>query len=219
MIELRHGRARLALHRLRAAAGTPLLLLHELAASAAMWEPSAIEWSGPVYALDFCGHGHSTAIAGGGYTPELLAGDADAALAHIGGAVVAGAGIGAYVSLLLSAGRADDVAACLLLPGRGLTGGGAAPDFRKPKVEFMTTAQRMTGAGCDPMVAILEHDVRPPEYVARFAGNARRVVLREDGASRPPWWEALRTLPNAAVERGDLNECLRRLDANSPASG
>lgn len=219
MIELRHGRARLALHRLRAAAGTPLLLLHELAASAAMWQETTLEWSGPMYALDFCGHGHSTAIAGGAYTPELLAGDADAALAHIGGGVVAGAGIGAYAALLLSAGRADDVAACLLLPGRGLTGGGAAPDFRKPKVEFMTTAQRMAAGGCDPMVAILEHDIRPPEYVARFAGSARRIVLCEDGASRPPWWQALRNLPNAAVERGDRNQCLRRLAASLPASG
>ena len=69
IIRLRHARAELALHELRAKAGRPLLLLHGLAErSPAVLPPHLSEWPGPVFALDFVGHGAST-IRGGGATP------------------------------------------------------------------------------------------------------------------------------------------------------
>ena len=41
-------------------------------------------WPGAVWGLDFTGHGASTVPVGGGYSAELLMGDADAALAELG---------------------------------------------------------------------------------------------------------------------------------------
>src|SRR5262245_32807457 len=97
---LQHNRIRLALHALRAGAGRPLLLLHGLGERAPAHAPDEYAgWTGPVYALDFTGHGQSNVPAGGGYTCELLMADADAALARLGKATVVGRGLGAYVAL------------------------------------------------------------------------------------------------------------------------
>ena len=69
------------------------MLLHELGSSAALWCDEATEseevekwqvWDGPVYALDFAGHGASDRVAGSGYNPEFFLVDADLALAAIG---------------------------------------------------------------------------------------------------------------------------------------
>ncbi len=212
MIPLRHGRVSLALHPLRHAAGPALLCLHAVGGSARDFQGAAGLWPGPVFALDFAGHGGSGPVRGGGYHPELLAGDADAALAHVGSAHLVGAGIGAYVALLLAGGRPDAVPAALLLPGAGLAGGGADPDFAS------NTQPRWTdfGAplpGCDPAVRRLERDFRPPDYAGEFARAARRLLLAEDDLPRPPWWEAVRASPTARSALGDLAGALARLAA------
>jgi pimeloyl-ACP methyl ester carboxylesterase len=102
-VRLLHSRIELALHRLRDATGRPLLLLHGLGERTPEVAPSeCLAWPGPIYGLDFCGHGASGVPRGGGYTAEALMGDADTALRHLGQATVVGRGLGAYVALLLA---------------------------------------------------------------------------------------------------------------------
>jgi pimeloyl-ACP methyl ester carboxylesterase len=217
---IRHERVSLALHALRPGVGTPLLLLHALGGSAGEWSREPIAWPGRVYALDFSGHGGSARVAGGAYTPELLVGDADAALARLGTACVAGAGLGAWVALLLAGARPDHVPAALLLPGAGLAGGGAVPDFQAAvSAEWIARTDVRLGHGGqrtaeDPYLLLLEQDLRPVDYAGAFAARARRLLLAEDGSVRPPWWEAVAT--SAAAERvpaGDLRAALARLAA------
>jgi pimeloyl-ACP methyl ester carboxylesterase len=200
----------LALHPLREGAGPALLCLHAVGGSARDFREAAQLWSGPVFALDFSGHGESAPLGGGGYFPENLAGDADAALAQIGSALLAGAGVGAYVALLLAGARPDAVPGALLLPGAGLAGGGVAPDFESDSLarwaDFGTALP-----GCDPAVRRLERDVRPPDYAEAFARAARRVLLSEGDFPRPPWWLAAQTSPTAASAPSDLAGGLARL--------
>ena len=84
----------------RATAPRPLLLLHGLGERSRCHVFAG--WPGPVYGLDFTGHGASTIPAGGGYSAEILLADADAAVRHLGEVTVAGRGLGAYVALLLA---------------------------------------------------------------------------------------------------------------------
>jgi len=190
-MRLQHGRVELELHELAARSqGQPLLLLHELYASGSSWGEGFAPWPGPVYALDFVGHGRSGWVKGGAYTPEILAADVDAALHHIGSAAIVGAGVGAYVALLVAGARRDRVAAALLLPGAGLAGGGPLPDFEREAKSVADLA--VPRPSCDPMVTFLEHDVRPLDYVEAFAQKTRKLILLEDGGARPPWWETTR---------------------------
>ena len=211
-MRLRHARIELELHELSRRDGPALLLLHALGGSSADWSEAPALWPGRVYALDFCGHGRSEWVRGGAYAPELLAGDADAALAQIGPAALAGAGIGAYVALLLAGGRSAQVPAALLLAGRGLDGGGAQPNFDR---HFLTMLlPELSDAlppGCDPMCCAMQCDTRPPQYAARFAAPARRLLLLDDGTARPPWWEAARTAACAESISGDVRSALGRL--------
>ena len=209
MTALRHGRVSIALHELRHASGTPLLCLHALGGSAADFRGAAALWPGPVFALDFAGHGSSDPLRGGAYYPEALAGDADAALAHVGAAHLAGAGVGAYVALLLAGGRPELVPGALLLPGAGLDGGGAEPDFATETLESWNDLPPLPG--CDPAVRRLERDIRPPEYAASFALAARRLLLADDGAPRPPWWAAASQSPSAAPAPTELARALALL--------
>ncbi len=188
-----HGELTLALHELRAGSGTPLLLLHQLGGSSAEWGAPPEGWPGPIFALDFAGHGQSERRAGGAYVPELLAADADAALELVGPCRIAGAGIGAYIALLLAGARPERVPAALLLPGRGLDGGGALPDPVRGRT-FIATVDARPEGGTDPMVWTCDSDPRPPDYALAFASTARRLLLAEDGGLRPPWWEAIREL-------------------------
>jgi pimeloyl-ACP methyl ester carboxylesterase len=215
MIALQHGRVSIALHALREGAGPALLCLHQLGGSAQDFRAAAPLWPGPVFALDFCGHGESGRLRGGAYHPELLAGDADVALAKIGTARVAGCGIGAYVALLLAGARSDQVSAALLLPGVGLEGGGAGPPEHDP-IERWTDLSG-SPAGCDPAVLRLERDPRPPDYAADFARAAKRLLLAEGDFAQPPWWQAVRGTPAAAAAPGDLASGLGRLAALAPA--
>jgi pimeloyl-ACP methyl ester carboxylesterase len=212
MISLRHGRVSIALHPLRDAAGPTLLCLHAVGGSARDFREASALWPGPVYALDFAGHGASGALRSGGYYPEILAGDADAALAHLGPARLAGAGIGAYVALLLAGARPDAVPGALLLPGAGLEGGGPAPDPESDTVERWTDLGPPL-PGCDPAVRRLERDLRPPDYAEAFACAARRLLLSEGALPRPPWWEAVRACPTSASVPGGLAAGLARLAA------
>ena len=208
-MRIKHGLVTLELHERARRDGPALLLLHALYGSSADWGEAPATWPGAVFALDFAGHGHSEWVAGGAYYPELLVGDADAALAHIGRAAVAGAGLGAYVALLLAGARPDVVPAALLLPGSGVAGGGALPDFER---EFpqLTVGTARPGR-CDPLVCTLERDVRPVDYAESFARAARRILLVEDGEPRPPWWEAARRSPTAERVAAGLPATLTQL--------
>jgi pimeloyl-ACP methyl ester carboxylesterase len=87
-VMLQHNKITLALHEVRPGTGRPLLFLHGLGESAAMMSTLSVNWAGPVWALDFTGHGESSVPAGGGYSSEILMADADIALRHIGEATV-----------------------------------------------------------------------------------------------------------------------------------
>ncbi len=125
--KLRHGRVELALWNLRAGSSPvrPLLLLHELGGrSPAVAPPEAEGWPGPVWALDFTGHGGSTVPAGGGYTAEILMADADVALTSLGEVTVAGWGLGAYIAVLIAGARPALVKGTVVGDGHGIEGGG-----------------------------------------------------------------------------------------------
>lgn len=202
MRTLQHARVSLALHELQPAQGLPLLLLHALGGSAEDFRAAPPVWPGPVYALDFCGHGRSGRVHGSGYYPELWAADADLALAAIGDdAVLMGVGLGAYVALLLAGGRPAQVRCAVLGPGAGLEGGGDEPGFGRPVHDLATSppARELQAlASTDPGVFVGQ-DVysRPPSYAAGYAAAARRIVLLEDGAERPGWWRAAREAQGA----------------------
>ena len=204
-----HGDVSLALHVRRATAGEPLLLLHALGGSSADWGVAVDAWPGPVFALDFAGHGDSGWRSGGAYTPELFAADADAALAVVGVAAVAGAGLGAYVALLLAGTRPALVSAALLLPGRGLDGGGPRPAGR------VFAGVATDAIAHDPMVTTCEIDVRPPDYARAFGDAARALFLAEHDGVPPPWWAALRDVANARRIRGDRAAAFAVLAAGS----
>jgi len=223
IIKLKHARVSLALHRLQEAAGTPLLLLHALGGSAADWDLDALGWNGPAYALDLCGHGRSGHVRGGGYHAELWAADADLALAELGDdALLAGAGVSAYVALLLASARPDAVRGALLLPGTGLEGGGPEPDFAQIPVPL--PASGASGAlheapALDPAVRFSESIVRPPDLARTFAGDAGPLVLCEDGRPRPAWWRALHGLPHVQLHHGGAASGLSLLAASTRSSG
>jgi pimeloyl-ACP methyl ester carboxylesterase len=175
---LTHGKVRLALHELRPGEGRALLLLHGLGEHSPASPPEFLNaWSGPIVALDFTGHGASTIPAGGGYTAEVLMGDADAALAHLEQATLVGRGLGAYVALLLAGARPEAVRGAVLCDGPGLAGGGARPG--SPQI---VPPDRAAVPPPDPFaLAELSRDVRPPEYATAFARQA--AVL--SGLTRP----------------------------------
>jgi pimeloyl-ACP methyl ester carboxylesterase len=200
-VTLRHVRVDLALHQLATGDGRPLLLLHGLGERSPESVPGwASAWPGPVHALDFTGHGHSTVPTGGGYTAEALMGDADAALAHLGTATVVGRGLGAYISLLIAGARPDLVRGAVLTDGPGLAGGGPVPG--SPTVLRLNL---QTPAPPDPFaLAELSRDVRPPDYAAAFVFQAvNRSELAEpiavSGHSRPGWLKAVVDSPGVRV--------------------
>jgi pimeloyl-ACP methyl ester carboxylesterase len=214
-MRIQHGRVSLELHELQHGNGLALLLLHALFGSRADWGDLSGAWSGPLYALDFCGHGGSDWLIAGGYTPELLAADADCVLARIGDAALVGAGLGAYVALLLAGARRDSIPGALLLAGPGLAGGGPSPPFDQPDRALGPFEAAARGSGAyDPMVSVLDRDVRPVDYVEPFALAARKLLLVEDSAEPPPWLQAVRQVPGAEVV-ADLNAGLARLGAGT----
>lgn len=212
MITLTHAKASIALHELAAGDGPTLLCLHAMGGSARDFRDVA--WPGRVLAIDFSGHGASSHLHGGAYFPEVIALDADAALAHAGTAHVLGVGVGAYVALLLAGARPEHIPAALLFPGAGLAGAGELPDWsgERDGLAAWHSFEPLL-PGCDPAVRRLTRDVRPRDYARDFALGARRLLLAEDGAERPPWWQAVRELDVAVRAPAQLSAALAQLAA------
>lgn len=170
---LRHHRSGLALWPLRAAtAGSavgPLLVLHGLGDRTDGVPPDAAAWPGAIWGLDFCGHGASTVPQGGGYGPEVLTGDVDAALAELGPLTLLGFGLGGYVGLLVAGARAAQVRGLVVADGPGLLGGVPVPGVAPP----VEVAGADAPGPPDPYaLAELSVDVRPDDYAAAFAAAA-----------------------------------------------
>jgi len=204
-VELRHVKVTLALHRLREGAGDgrPLLVLHGLGEHTPAVPPPYLDaWPGPVWGLDFTGHGASSRPRGGGYTAEILLGDADTALAHLGQATVFGRGLGAYVALLLAGARTGDVRGAILADGPGLAGGGSSPASPTPPAPVPAAA---FPASPDPFaLAELTRDVRPADYAVNYA----RLTLQFSGLDEPlavvsrvhtPWLDAVAAEPGVVT--------------------
>jgi len=200
-VMLRHGKIDLALHELQRADGRALLLLHGRGERSPDAVPAAASaWPGPIWALDFTGHGASTVPAGGGYWIEILMADADHALAHLGAATVLGRGLGAYVALLLAGARPDRVRGAILADGPGLAGGGPRPVT--PTIAFPPDTVRRAP---DPFALLeLARDVRPPDYATSFVRLATQLSDLERPLSvccheRPDWLGAVIEEPGVAV--------------------
>lgn len=200
-VRLRHNRVELALHKLRDGDGQPLLHLHGLGEESPATVPDYVAaWPGPVWALDFTGHGASSVPKGGGYFAEVLMGDVDMALDHIGAATIYGRGLGAYVALLTAGARPELVQGAILDDGPGLSGGGIEPG--SPYVQQVQLRQNGTP---DPYAQLeLSRDVRPPDYATTFARQAATlsgldVAVAVVGVVRPPWLEAVASEPGVQV--------------------
>lgn len=192
---LQHNRIRLALHTLRSGAGRPLLLLHGLGERTPNTVPNELsDWPGPVYGLDFTGHGESTVPVGGGYTCEILMADVDTALARLQSATLVGRGLGAYIALLIAGSRPGRVRGAILRDGPGLAGGGAASS--SPCIPFVDPTRR---APPDPYALVeLATDVRPRDYAsvfarqaAQFSGQSQPILVC--ARERPAWLAAVMT--------------------------
>lgn len=199
---LRHNRVELALHQLSDGQGRPLLLLHGLGERTPdRRPPQTAPWPGPVFGLDFTGHGRSTVPAGGGYSCEVLMADVDIALAELGPCTIVGRGLGAYVALLIAGARTELVAGAVLGDGPGLAGGSTGPSSST----FVRPAE-LDGTAPDPFALIeLSTDIRPADYATGFA----RLVLSQSpmasplvvaARQRPSWLQAVADEPGVAAE-------------------
>lgn len=212
IIWLRHNRIDLALHKLDPGENEghrPLLILHGLGEQTPERVPEFLEWPGPIYGLDFTGHGLSTIPVGGGYTSEVLTGDVDDALGHLGTSTILGKGLGAYVALLIAAARPAQVLGAVLTDGPGLAGGGVQPG--SPSLAFPPP---WSGNSAPDPLALLElsRDVRPPDYaqnLVRLAVDRSELdkVLIVSAVARPEWLSAIATEPG--VGGGTVVEALR----------
>lgn len=193
---LRHNKVSLALHHLREGEGRPLLLLHGLGERTPDTAPPAADgWPGPVWGLDFTGHGASTVPVGGGYTCEGLMADGDQALEHLGEVTILGRGLGAYIALMLAGARAETVRGAVLTDGHGLAGGGTAPGT---SVIDVVEGSHLAP---DPFALIeLADDIRPRSYATSYV----RLAVQSSGLDtpitvsatfQPPWLAAVAEEP------------------------
>jgi pimeloyl-ACP methyl ester carboxylesterase len=192
---LAHNQVQLALHRLRDGDGAhrPLLLLHGLGERTPDRPPLVADgWPGPVYGLDFTGHGGSTIPRGGGYSAELLLAVADTAGRHLGEETVLGRGLGAYVALLLAAARPDAVRGAVLADGPGMQARSDGPGSATvPAVDVDVPAPP------DPFALTeLSRDIRTPDYAAvlvRMAllGSPVDHPVTVASVNRPGWVRAV----------------------------
>lgn len=187
-----HNRVELALHTLRSGSGRPLLLLHGLGESSPREVPEAVDgWSGPIAALDFTGHGASTMPVGGGYTAEILMGDADAAIHHLGEVTIVGRGLGAYIALLVAGARPQNVRGAVLADGPGLSGGPSSP------VSQPVFSLEPVDSSPDPYALVeLGRDLRPPDYATAFSrlavqGSDLDQPITVTARFRPAWLRAV----------------------------
>ncbi len=201
---LNHARLRIALHCLRAGTGQALLLLHGLGEQTVALVPSwATSWTGPVYGLDFTGHGLSDRPVGGGYNCELLMADVDTALEAIGAATIVGRGLGGYVGLLIAGARPKIVRGLVIADGVGLAGGGVRPGAQT--IGAPSVPVTPSPAAPDPFVFLeLTSDVRPADYAVNFlrscvAGSHLALPVSVAAAFRPPWLQAVCEHPSVNV--------------------
>jgi len=223
-VTLRHGRIDLALHLVRGALdpdrSAPLLMLHGLGERIAADVPEAVEgWPGEIWGLDFTGHGASTLPSGGGYTAEILLGDADAALAHLGNATLLGRGLGAWIALLLAGARPDQVRGAILADGPGVVGGGV-----QPASSTIVGAPAPSADGTPDPFALIElaRDIRPPDYASTFVrfavdGSNFSDPIVVAAVARPEWLVAVAEDP--AVVTAPVPEALGRLWAERTENG
>lgn len=200
-VRLKHNRVELALHKVREGNGRPLLLLHGLGEDSGRMASTPVSWNGPVWALDFTGHGESTVPLGGGYSCENLMADVDIALGHIGEATIYGRGLGAYVAFLIAGARPSKVKGIVLTDGPGLAGG-PVHVTSTPEINLVERA----GTAPDPWAIIeLSRDARPATYALTFLRLAMNGTSLDDPISvccrvAPPWLEAIK--PEAGVATG-----------------
>lgn len=196
-VHLQHNRITLALHQIRDGQGRPLLLLHGLGESAQAIRSLSVKWSGPVWALDFTGHGESTIPHGGGYSAEILMADVDIALRHLGEATILGRGLGGYVAFLIAGARPQLVKGVVIADGPGLSGGA----IHATSSSEITSAGIRTGTVPDPWALIeLSRDARPPNYAVTFTRLAVAASSIDEPIAvttrvTPPWIEAIRAEP------------------------
>jgi pimeloyl-ACP methyl ester carboxylesterase len=192
-IHLQHNRVTLALHLVKEAEGPALLLLHGLGDSAARMSTMPLNWNGPIWALDFTGHGESTVPRGGGYSAEILMADADVALRHIGPATIVGRGLGGYIAFLIAGARPQLVRGAVIVDGPGLSGGAVQATSSS---EIAIAAR--PGTTPDPWALIeLSRDARPPNYAVTFVQLSRNGSELDEPIAvtckvSPPWIEAIR---------------------------
>ena len=192
-VQLRHNRVDLALHRVRDGQGRALLLLHGLGESAAAMSSLDVQWSGPVWALDFTGHGASSVPRGGGYSAEILMADVDVALRRIGEATIVGRGLGGYVGFLIAGARPHLVKGTVIIDGPGLSGGA----IHATSSSEIPSAGLRAGTAPDPWALIeLSRDARPPNYAVTFArlavtGSTLDEPIAVAARVAPPWIEAI----------------------------
>lgn len=207
---VRSGRTELALHCLRPGSEPdrrPLLLLHGLGEASPQEAPVwASAWPGPVYALDFTGHGESSVPAGAGYTCEALMADVDSALAHLGHCTIVGRGLGAYVALLIAGARPELVRGAVLADGPGLAGGGPVPPS-----PYLAPDPGPRQAPDPLALAELSRDVRPPDYAFMYLTQALTfsgldLPVTVAAVISPPWLTAIADAPG--VIRATLVDAL-----------
>ncbi len=212
---LMHNKVELALHELRSIDGRPLLILHGLGERTRASVPTPWHrWPGPVWGLDFTGHGASTVPHGGGYTCEILASDVDIALGHVvevsgQPTTIVGRGLGAYVGLMAAAARHDLVHGLVLADGPGLAGGSDGPGSGS----WFDPADA-DGASPDPFALFeLSTDIRPADYAMGFlrlllARSALQAPVVVTAKVLPPWLAAVVNEPG--VVRSSLDEACTR---------
>lgn len=197
---LQHNRVTLALHEVRQGVGRPLLMLHGLGEDARNMSRLAVNWTGPVWALDFTGHGDSTVPRGGGYSAEILMADVDIVLRHIGEATILGRGLGGYVAFLVAGARPQLVKGAVIIDGPGLAGGA----IQVTSSSEIAVAAR-TGQAPDPWALIeLSRDARPPNYAVTFVRLATTGSPLEEPIAvackvNPPWIEAISAEPGVVT--------------------
>lgn len=198
MIMLTHVKAELALHHLAEGEGRPLLLLHGLGECSPTSVPQiASGWPGPIWALDFTGHGESMVPIGGGYTSEMLMADVDIAIAHLGEVTILGRGLGGYVALLIAGARPSLVRGAIITDGPGLFGGPSSGPSSSHILTVSAPPQGPNSPSPDPFALIeLSTDIRPPDYATNFT----RIAAQMSGLERPitmaargrsPWIDAV----------------------------